>query len=431
MRGWIAPFVTLSFVVIVLFSGFLAAPSEGKNASVQTVSSSGVLLRPFRLGLFMYSFNFDGYDLSSVGSTFDVCRCKWADYDYSYRMVQLKNANPDIKILFYRNVFDVYSYWPDEWDLAKDEGWLLKDIDGNYVIDTRYGDENYRIDITNHAYQDWVSDKINSWLHSYPLVDGVLVDNGLKYKVEEWEQYDSGRPINPITGTYFTWTEIQTAYIELLNKIVDTLGPSKIVIPNGIWNGRVFYAKPDTYTTIISQVPGLNGIFSEGTFRESTGDWLSEDDWQDSINFVTWVQDNFLAGHTDRYFVAQCTSSPAPSGADPQQVMLYSFCSMLLSVKYSSPQNSINFNVIYTQNTDLLLFVQKLRNVELYQPIDDYYKISATSVYAREYAGGKVLVNPTSTASTVQLEGSYTTIFNESVSGPIIIPPHSGIILLK
>jgi hypothetical protein len=65
------------------------------------------------------------------------------------------------------------------------------------------------------------------------------------------------------------------------------------------------------------------------------------------------------------------------------------------------------------------------------KPSGDYYKITSTAVYARDFAAGKVLVNPTDVPYTIALDGSFTTIEGMTVSGTLIVYPHTGAILFK
>jgi hypothetical protein len=346
-------------------------------------------------------------------------------------MNQVHALNPNYKFLVYRNVMSIYSFWPDEWNYAKSQGWLLKDINGNYV--TESWTSNYMVDITNQSYQRWLGARLQLWLNQYPAFDGVMADNALKYSAREFDAGGMTRPINPRTGTYFTDTEILDGCAGILNAVIDAIGTSKLLMPNGIWNGAIWWNTwpgGDNYRYVLSKVPRLNCLASEGAFM-ANGQWYSESEWKNSIDFVAWVQDNFLSGYNERYFSGSCTSSRLPSGATSEQVIEYGFASMLLSIKYSSPQNNIDFGIDFSQNPNLLRFVQKLRSVDMIQPLGDYYKITSTAVYARDFVNGKVLINPTGVSYTVTLDGSYTTIDNTIVSGSFTVYAHSGVLLVK
>jgi hypothetical protein len=327
----------------------------------------------------------------------------------------------------------IYDYWPDEWNYANSQGWLLKDANGNYVSGVGCPD-HYVVDITNTSYQEWLGVKVESWLTEYPYFDGVYADNSLKYSAQLFAGQCNATPVDPSTGHYFTDQEIWDGCAGILNAIIDAVGPNKLVVPNGVWSGSTFF-DPTTgtgYMYMLSEVPRLNGLGSEGTFRAYDDQWYSVSDWKQSVDFVTWVQDNFLNGHPERVFTAACNTVTLPPNATLAQVIMYGFSSMFLAINYSSPQNTIDFVIDYSQHPDALQLVQKLRNVNMVAALGDYYNINSTSVYARDFVKGEVLVNPSSTDYTVPLTGTYTNFYdNSTTTSSVLVPAHTGIILLN
>jgi len=379
----------------------------------------------FKMGIYTGSWNFEEYTADQITATYDMSQSwyheGWA-YDYSTKANQVHALNPNYKFLVYRNVGDVFHSWTDEFNLALNSGWLLKDTSGNYL--TSYAGENYMVDITNRDYQLWVAQKIKLWLDQYPIFDGVMADNALKHGAAEWlGSGNVGKVINPRTGALFTDQEVLDACAGVLNAIIDAIGTNKILLPNGIWTGFVF-ADPTAganYRYVLSKVPRLNAVLSEGTFLPDA--WFTETQWKQSVDMVTWMQDNFLAGHPERYFVGGSRFAPE------EQVMKYCFCSMLLAVKYSS-QNIIYFGEI-SGYPNLVTLTQKLRSVDMGNPLGDYYKINQTSVYTRDFVNGKLLVNPTDVSQTVTLDGSYTAFDGNIVSSLLTLNSHTGVILFK
>jgi hypothetical protein len=207
----------------------------------------------------------------------------------------------------------IYNYWTDEWNYAQNQGWLLKDINGNYV--TESWAENYMVDITNTSYQQWLAAKVKSWLDQHPEFDGIMVDNSQKYSAQEFDSCGKTRPINLRTGTYFTDTEILDGCAGMLNAIIDAIGTSKLVVPNGIWNGAIWWNTwpgGDNYRYVLSKIPRLNCLNSEGLFMAANNQWYSESLWKNSVDFVVWVQDNFLKGHPERCFSGECVTYAPP-----------------------------------------------------------------------------------------------------------------------
>jgi hypothetical protein len=202
-------------------------------------------------------------------------------------------------------------------------------------------------------------------------------------------------------------------------------------MPNGIWNGYMFYNNPG-YSTILNAVPQLNALLSESTFYEMSGvRYYSEPEWKYSIDMIVWVQDNLLSGHPDRRFNTFCNvvDDPLPSGTTQEQMTLFGYCSAMLAIKNN--QNSIGFGFDLGKYPTILTLTQTLQKVDFGQPLGAYYKIGGTSVYARDFSGGKVLVNPTDAPYTVTLDKSYVTYTGNAVSGSLTLIPHSGVILLN
>jgi hypothetical protein len=435
-RKYIRDF-TLILLVIPCISTAQAAGLSG-SATIQMTGSIGY--SSFRIGIYESSWNLAEYNASTIAGSFDMSQSWYVydpahpEWDYSSKMNQVRALNPNYKVLLYRNCMSIYDYSPEEWNYANIQGWLLKDNSGNYVAESSWLD-NYMVDMTNRSYQQWLGAKVKSWLDKYAFADGIMADNSLYYSAKEFEEKATSRPINPGTGTYFTDQEIQDACAGVLNAIFDAIGPSKLVVANGIWSGFVWNSSlGDGYRYILSKVPRLNGVMSEGCFNPHGNRWLSETDWLSSLTFASWIQDNFL-NESGKHFVAGCPAySPLPFGATTEQMMMYGFSSMLLCARYSSPQNTVFFDVDYWNSTQYpteLQLAQRLRNLDLAKPLGDYYKIGSISVYARDFVKGKVLVNPTDSTYTVALDRSYTTFDGSTVSGSLTVNAHCGVILGK
>lgn len=426
-----------TLILVVLLSGGNSTIEAVSLQGSQSIQATGIIEYPqLKTGIYIASWNFNEYNASTIASTFDMsqsaCSPDWSqhpDWDYTTKMNQVRALNPNYKFLVYRNCISIYNYWTDEWNYAQSQGWLLKDINGSYVTEPWI--ENYMVDITNPAYQRWVATIIKSWIDQYGF-DGVMADNSLKHAAHDFDGCGKTRPINPRTGTYFTDTEILDGCAGMLNAIIDAIGTGKLVCPNGIWSGFVWASSEgDGYRYILSKVNRLNALGSEGTFYTKNGQWLSETNWLSSINLVSWVQDNFLQGHPERSFVASCISMDPPPDATPQQLIKYGYCSMMLSADYSAPQNILDLAIKYDQQPELLQFVTKLFNFNIGTPLADYYKITSTSVYTRDFVRGKVLVNPTDVPYTITLVGTYVTIDGTTISGPLTVYAHSGVVLFK
>jgi hypothetical protein len=430
-------------VFVVVISGGTPSGTEAGVPISRSIESTGNIVytqisnSSLKLSVYIESWNFQEFNAQTIASSFEMSQSAWIPSSdswsqYDTKVDQVHGLNSNYKFLMYRNCMSIYNYWPDEWNYAKSQGWLLKDTNGNYVTESGLS-SNYMVDITNASYQLWLGNKVRSWLIQHPSFDGVMADNGLKYSAQEFDWAAIARPINPNTGTYFTDRQILDGCAGVINAIIDKIGTQKILAPNGVWNGAIWsnaWPGGDNYRYILSKVPRLNCIVSEGTFMPGGNQWYSVSEWKNSIDFVAWVQDNFLNGHLDRYFSGTCKTGSLPTGSTKDQVIIYGYCSMLLATKYSSPQNTIDFSTDFSQNPSLLQLIQKLQAVEMGSPLGSYYKIGSTSVYARDFSGGKILVNPSENPYTVLLNTNYKTISGETVSGSLTVYPHTGVVLI-
>ena len=391
--------------------------------------------KPPELGIYTSSWNFGEFDAKKISSSFDFSQSYYilpSDTQdlYDLKVAQVHALNPNYKFLLYRNCLSVH-VGTDEYNYAKAQGWLLKGSDGNYVTESTYN-TLYPVDITNSSYQLWLGNLCAQWLAQHPSFDGILADNALKCSSSVFNSMCSAPPINPQTGTYYTDQEILDGCSGILNTIIDKIGTNYILMPNGIWNGATWSSSEgDGYRYILSKVPRLNALQSEGTFGDYTGNWYSENSWHQSVDLISWIQHNFLSEDAGKYFSATCIASVLPSGASTEQVMTYGYCSMMLATEFPSPRNTIDFVLDYSTNLNALSFAQKLRAVDLNEPLGSYYQVNSTSIYCRDFVGGKIIVNPSFNSCTMSLSNNYITFDGELVSGSLTITPHTGVILFN
>lgn len=151
-----------------------------------------------------------------------------------------------------------------------------------------------------------------------------------------------------------------------------------------------------------------------------------------TLNLESYLQDNFLAGHANRFVVLVCevgyqngNPAPLPTGCTREQMATYGYTSTLLGAK--SNQNYLHIMAPSTFETQVM---KPLEDVSVGTPINDYYMISGTHVYARDFSNVKVLVNPSTSSYIVSLGGNYKKLDGSIVSS-ITMNPHTGEILLK
>jgi hypothetical protein len=433
MKKTVAAIFTLLLICTPLSS---EVPTiKASSTSNVSIFSSGTIVhnqasQPLDIGLYFESWDLSEYSVATIASTFNMSQSWWVppDYNYTQKINDVRLLNPNYKALVYRCTTAIYDYWNDEFNIAKQSDWLLKDSQGNYVSAVQWPD-NYMVDITNPGYQRWLANKIQSWLTQYPCFDGVMVDGGIIASAQYLNNACNATPINPQTGKAFTDQEINSGTAGIVNAIINEIGSSKVVLVNGIWSGSIFNgaATQANIQSQLSQMPSLTGIGSEGLFYQSyTANWYTTVDWQKSLQMLIWIQDNFLAGYPGKVFNAWVPAGSSQLPGTSEQVMLFGYSSMLLGLKYPQ-QNTISFG-LSSDDSSALAFAQKLQGVKLGSPLGDY--TVSDSLFLRDFQSGKVIVNPSMASSTYILDKKYALIDETIVMGSITVGPHQGVILL-
>ena len=407
----------------------LSVSAQGLQAS-EGIKSYGIIEYSERtqsviIKRYTATFSFKDTDAETVAQLFDMCQA-WTPAAEKIR--QVHQIRQDFKALLYRNIRAIYNYREDEWQTALDNDWILKDENGQLVYSTKWPN-NYMADIGNPEYQTWLANWTKENIDQYGF-DGVFADRSLSAWAAEHFWGSSAQPINPRTGDFWTDAEVRQALVEVHKEIKNALG-SKLLVCNGIGRGEFFWRRYDGYVEVVTASP-LDGIMSEGLWYQYQGEWMSEEQWLESLDFLTWIQDNFLLGRSERVFVPLCklqgasgNSYPLPPEATEEQLLTYAFASTLLGVKTN--QNYLGTIADVDFITQVL---QPLHNIDIGTPVDDYYVIEGTHVYARDFSKVKVLVNPTSISYVIDLQGTFETIQGEILT-EITMESHTGLILIK
>jgi len=371
---------------------------------------------------------FAGGDFSSaeIAEKADFYMCH---IEAAWRVAQIKARNPDVICVLYRNVRSIRR-WDPEWSTAVNNNWILKDAYGKYIYSDGYSE--YIVDKGNSHYQQWVANWLKDRVEQYGY-DGVYLDCSLYSTIGEhcwgtnWKEGTAGPPINPRTGRLYTDDDQKAAEISLIDTIKDVVG--KTIVCNGIYHGERFFQR-EYDDVILGARSDLDGILSEGWLSAlASPEWYSEGKWKDSIDFVVWLENNFLGGGRMFHPIAHLAEPfnnqgpTLPAGCTQKQYVAYNFASLLLGATRSDT-HYINFG--YYQSN----YLDSLFEVDPGSPLGSYYMVSGTHVYAREFSNIKVLVNPTYQGYSVSLDGSYETLDGSPVGSTIWMSPHTGTILI-
>ena len=363
-----------------------------------------------------------GGDTAFIASKADM---HMSHFEQGWRVPQIHTINSNVISLLYRNIRAVYGN-AAEYQSFVNSGWILKNSTGQPVTSTVFN--YYIVDVGNPEYQQWVANWMKNYLDQYGY-NGVFLDNCLPSTEIFWST--SSTPINPRTGNPWTSIELKLAVISIVNKTKEAIG-NKLVVGNGILYGDRFFNNiyNQGYVDLLTKSK-IDGIESEAWIMDTeTKQWYSEDRWNKSINFVVWLENNFLNKDLNKVFlpVAQNIApydgggEKLPAGATKEQYALYTYASLALA--FSSNTSYLNFGY-YSDG-----YADNLFGIKLGSPVGKHYMIQGTHVYARNFTDSKVLVNPTSNDYTINLGVDYKKLDGTIVSS-ITMSAHTGEILFR
>ena len=235
--------------------------------------------------------------VSTIAAEADLYMCH---IEQGYKEPLIKAKNPNVIALLYRNIRTVYKY-AEENQMFKDNGWMLKDPNGNYILSTVFG--YLIVDVGNAQYQTWVANWIKAGIAKYGF-DGAFLDNCLPSSEIMWSTSPTPA-INPRTRQAFTSQEFKQAVISLVNKIKATITPN-LVIGNSIYNGERFFStyRNQDYVDLL-KTSKIDGVESEMWLMDcDQKQWYSESKWKANVDFAVWLENNFLGG--DNKFLPVC-----------------------------------------------------------------------------------------------------------------------------
>jgi hypothetical protein len=366
-------------------------------------------------------FESASYSAQQIAQLTDLYICH---VELGSKVQSIHKVRPDLICLLYRDIRAVKSSAERQTFLAN--GWILKDVSGTLIKSIDYG--YYVVDVGNPAYQTWLANWVKTYINQYGY-DGALLDDCLPSTEIMWSTTPTPA-INPRTGKAWTALEFEQAVISIVNTIKNTIG-NKLVIGNVVYYGERFFASyANQYYVDLFTKSRIDGVQSEGWIMAlNPVGWYSESKWKASIDFVVWLENNFLNKGTPKMFLPIAQNAAPyeqsavglPSGTTREQYVNYVFSSLLLGVK----TNSSYLNFGYAVDS----YTQSLFNIDVGQPLGSYYMINGSHVYTRDYSKVKVLVNPTDTAYTISLNGGYKNLDGTPTTSPFTLKLHTGIIL--
>jgi hypothetical protein len=311
----------------------------------------------------------------------------------------IKTQNPNMKIVGYKDMVGEHTYDGDWAEVNSHEDWFLHDASGSRIVQTGWG--WYLMDVGSAGWrQHWVS-YVNSQINNAQY-DGILADD--------------------------VWDAMYSWYLAGFNKVVpnsaisrwhtDTLGMLQYIRAN-LLPGKILIVNSDEW---------------------STNDYLNIADGQCIEGYVhaSWDSVSSYARPSIDVLARKCATGKivwAASGIDGgtatqtqiDAMLKYCYASFLVGMSGSNAYwswTSMGGAIYY----ELYGAFQPIMDTNIGQPTGAYY--SSQNVYMRDFTGGKVLFNPSTSSYTVNLGQTYTDLAGNSVTS-LVMQPHTGSVLVS
>jgi hypothetical protein len=322
-------------------------------------------------------------------------------------LAAMRAGNPSVKLLVYLNgAYAQQNQGPTSG--AYPTSWYAKDAYGRPVTSKAEG--NWLMDVSNAS---WVQDRVSTCTSSIAAsgYDGCYVDMLGASSVQAG--YVSSPPVNPATGQVWTASDFLAA-TSRLGGSVKSGNAGRMVVGNGLQNGRQYFAAPGGTNVILN---GIDGGNAQGWIRgasETIDSFPSAVNWRQDVDML------FDATNKGKSILTMTKVwGVTASQAQIDAVHRFALASFLLST------NGNQYFDFDSNNTDgAIVPDHPYDHVNVGQPTSG---LTATSnVYARWFTNGIAVVNPSKTNTyTFALGGTYKNLQGQYMSS-VTLPPDTG-----
>lgn len=312
-------------------------------------------------------------------------------------------ANPALKVLIYVNA----AYGTTEQATSYPESWYARDANGLKITSRNYS--NYLMDVSNVGWQADVVGECTD-LVTANAADGCWLDmlNDSSTKAS----YVSAVPVHPGTVTPFTSQE-WWGYTGAVARAVHAAPGVGIVAANGAHNGTHYVEGSDVLTGSVDMLMAECWLRYPG---DPLTTYAKESAWKADVDMLV---DAGARGAS----IQAVTKTWAPGTTEQKDVWhQFALASFLLGT-----DGRAGFTFTPDQTWAGVTPETSWESTDLGTPTGPY--ALAGGVYQRRFTGGLSLVNPTTLPVTVALAGSYTDLRGATRSGPVVLAPHTGMVL--
>jgi hypothetical protein len=331
-------------------------------------------------------------------------------------------GNADARFIFYFSLTDMDSgcdcYDQDFYEHFRDAHpeWILRSAGGGTVSTNNGIGRLFATDIGNLAYVEAWADWALASAERYGF-DGVFADNVFRGYFDTW----SARPINPRTGAPYTTAEYRRDMLAALTYLRSRFeAKGKLLIGNhvGSWDTPVF-----SDPVIQEEVKTMHGTEIEDCVYTFGGSPHPESKWLAQLAYLDFA---------NRHGTRTICNGYAGSIGKPER-RTYMLASYLLTKEGFSSLSELNKLSQWWSELEIDLGAPRGRFTCL-DPANGLAPAASCpasgKIYQREWAKGRVLVNPTD-SRTVAVPLGGTFLRGGSAVTSVTLRPHSGVVLVR
>ena len=322
-------------------------------------------------------------------------------------LAAMRAANPSLKVLVYLNGSYAQSGQGPTTG-AYPATWYAKNATGQPVTSKSEG--NWLMDVTNTA---WVQDRVQTCTSfiADSGYDGCYVD--MLGAASVAAGYVSSPPVNPATNQAWTAADWMAATAKV-GTAVKSGNAGRMVVGNGLQNGRQYYASPGATSVLLG---GIDGGNAQGWMR-GAGDAIttfpSTANWKQEVNMLV------DAGAKGKSVIAMSKVWGATATQDQiDAVHRFALASFMLGT-----DGNQYFDWDVNQTDGAVVADHPYDHVNVGLPSGPY--ALKTNVYVRYFTNGIAVVNASKTATyTFNLGGTYKNLQGQSLT-KVTLAPDTG-----
>jgi hypothetical protein len=322
-------------------------------------------------------------------------------------LAAMRAANASVRLLVYLNgAYAQSGQGPSTG--AYPASWYAKDASGQPITSKSEG--NWLMDVSN---QSWIQDRVGTCTSflSASGYDGCYVDMLGASSVSPG--YVSSPPVNPATNQAWT-AQDWLAATSKVGAAIKSGNASRMVVGNGLQNGRQYFGNPGATSVLLN---GIDGGNAQGWVRgasEPITNFPSVANWKQEVDMLV------DAGGRGKSVLTMTKVWGVSASQDQiDAVHRFTLATFMLGTDgkqyFDFSSNSTDGAVVPDHPYD---------HVDVGQPAGAYSVKS--NVYVRSFTKGVAVVNPSkSNTYTYALGGTYKNLQGQWVSS-VTLPPDTG-----